>query len=474
MIHTNTAKEKRITEKIFAAGQEQVFRFWNELDPEQRDNLLKQLDEFDFELINTLRQKHLLATSLNSFKGHLEPVNIIPPAFSEKDKKRIESAQRLGEKAIAEGKVAALVVAGGQGTRLGIDGPKGKFPAGPVSKKSLFQLFAEKIRALEQKYNSKIPWYIMTSKQNDTETKAFFEAHNYFGMASKAVTFFQQGVMPALTPVGKLIPDAKDHVFVNPDGHGGTLVALEKSGALKKMQGQGIQWIFYFQVDNVLLKMCDPLFLGYHIQRDAEMSAKVVAKRDPYEKVGVIGQVDGKVKVIEYSDLSPEEMEARNPDGRLKYNGGNIAIHILNVNFVEKLIKSSIKLPFHKAFKKIPTLDENGNSIMPDEPNGYKFEIFVFDALQAAREVVVMEVKREEEFSPIKNGTGFDSPETARQDMSNYFGRLLEKYGLIVPKDQNGNVTINIEISPLLALEAEDLEGKLPANLDLKNNLYLE
>lgn len=473
MIHINSDSEKTVVRKVTATGQEHVFQFWNQLDTNGKQRLLKQLGEFDFALLDQLVEKYIISADDSYIKGHLEPVPIVPPAISDADRKRVEKIRRLGEKAIIEKQVAALVVAGGQGTRLGFDGPKGKFPAGPVTKKSLFQLYAEKIKALELKYHSVIPWYIMTSQQNDSETKEFFKEHDFFGLASHQVTFFQQGVMPALTSNGKLILDAKDHVFVNPDGHGGCLLALQKSGALTSLQRAGIRWLFYFQVDNVLVNICDPLFLGYHFQKGAEMSAKVVAKRDPYERVGVIGQVDGKVKIIEYSDLSKEEMEARNPDGRLKYNAGNIAIHLFNIDFLERLMQEGIKLPFHKAFKKIPTLDVNGNPTMPSKPNGYKFEMFVFDALSVAREVMVMEVQREQEFSPIKNATGIDSPQSAKQDMNNCYGRWLEQVGVKIPRTHEGNVRINIEISPLFAIGPEDLRGKLASDLKLTNDIYL-
>ncbi|MBN1351829.1 UDPGP type 1 family protein [candidate division KSB1 bacterium] len=474
MIPVETAEEQEIVNRVFAANQGHVFRFWNELTGESRKRLLDQLNAFDFKQIAELTNRYIGSKTSNPLKRQLEPVRIIPPISAASDRKRFEQIRKLGEKAIMDNNVAALVVAGGQGTRLGFDGPKGMFPAGCVTGKSLFQLFAERINATEKKYNSTIPWYILTSQQNDAETRAFFKDNQYFNLNPAHIRFFRQGVMPGLTPYGKLILDAKDHISVNPDGHGGSLLALRKSGALADCRNRGIKWLFYFQIDNVLVKICDPLFLGYHIQRDAEMSVKVVTKRDPYEKVGVIGVVDGKVKVIEYSDLSVEEMEACNPNGRLKYNGGNIALHIINVDFIESLVSDGVKLPFHKAFKKIPTIDDAGNPVESEDSNGYKFEMFIFDALPAAREVVVMEVLREEEFSPIKNATGFDSPETARQDMSNFYGQWLEQAGYNVPRDQNGNVTINIEISPMLALEADELPARLPANLDLTSDLYLE
>jgi UDP-N-acetylglucosamine/UDP-N-acetylgalactosamine diphosphorylase len=369
--------------------------------------------------------------------------------------------------------VAAFLVAGGQGTRLGYSGPKGKFRISPIKEKSLFQLHAEKILAMSRKYRANIPWYIMTSDTNHQETVDFFETCEYFGLNPKDVVFFSQEMIPALDANGRLILDAKDHIFTNPNGHGGSLSALKKSGALEDMRRRGIDLIFYFQVDNVLVKICDPVFLGYHVQNQAHMSTKVVAKTDPYEKVGVLGRMNGRLGVIEYSDLSDEQKEARNPDGSLKFGAGNIAIHVLNVDFVEQENQGGLRLPWHIAHKKIPYLDENGKRIEPKEPNGYKFETFVFDALGDAEKTVILEVKREEEFSPVKNAQGVDSPATARRDMINLFGSWLEKAGVPIPRDSQNNVKGKIEISALFALDEEELIHKIDPDLKFEGRLYL-
>jgi UDP-N-acetylglucosamine/UDP-N-acetylgalactosamine diphosphorylase len=321
----------------------------------------------------------------------------------------------------------------------------------------------------------------MTSDSNAGETRAFFEQNNLLGYPPADIFFFEQEMMPALDENGKLILDAPDHIFMNPNGHGGTLTALEKSGALANMRRRGIEEIFYFQVDNVLLKICDPLFIGYHVAANAEMSAKVCGKRDPHEKVGVIGRVvdpaagkTGKLKVIEYSDMSKADKEARNPDGTIKYNAGSIAIHLFNVEFIAREVNGGTKLPWHVAHKQIPYLDAGGELIQPDQPNGYKFETFIFDALSDAQRVAVLEVERRFEFSPVKNAAGEDSPQTAQHDLCELHAHWLEQAGVKIPRDAAGRLNARIEISPLFALDAPELAKKIPPDFQFQDDLYLK
>lgn len=458
--------EHELIQKVHDSGHTYILRFWDELSSAQRKSLLHQIRQIDFDLLTRLKTRFIDAPAAAKVKAELEPVEIIKPPQTLAEKAIYLQARQLGEHTLAQGKVATLLVAGGLGTRLGFDGPKGVLEVGPLSRKSLFQLHAEKLLHLNKKYATRIPWYIMTSSQNDAATKTFFRDHHFFGLDSEDVFFFEQGTIPALDPQGHLLLDAKDHIFVGPDGHGGVLPAMRDSGALDDMARRGIEKVFYFQIDNVLLNMCDPVFLGLHAMNQAEMSAKVVAKRDPYEKVGVIGRLNGKVQVIEYSDLSQEEMEARLPDGTLKYNGGSIAIHIFNLDFLEKEIRRGIRLPFHLAFKKVPYLDTEGTLIHPEKPNAYKFEMFIFDALQDAAKVVVMEVRREEEFSPIKNKTGEDSPATAFQDMQRLYRQWLKAAGTEITNGRPDH-HITVEISPIKAIESiELLNYQLPKKIE--------
>ncbi|MFQ6112729.1 MAG: UTP--glucose-1-phosphate uridylyltransferase, partial [bacterium] len=419
---SNNSEENKLINQVYECGQGHVFRFWDELNEGARRALLTQLKAIDFDLLAELYRKFIQTPGGHKIQGELEPADFIAIPKTAQEKEAATQARLTGERALRQGRVAVFLVAGGQGTRLGYSGPKGKFPISPIKDKSLFQLHGEKILAMSRKYNVTIPWYIMTSETNHQETVDFFAAHGYFGLNPDDVMFFPQEMVPALDPSGRLILDARDHVFTNPNGHGGSLSALKKSGALDDMRRRGIDLIFYFQVDNVLVKICDPVFLGYHIQQQAQMSAKVVAKTDPYEKVGVLGRINGRLEVIEYSDLSDEQKEARNPDGSLEFGAGSIAIHVLDVEFVEQENKGGLRLPWHVAHKKIPYINEKGKLIEPESPNGYKFETFVFDALGDAEKVVILEVKREEEFSPVKNARGVDSPATARRDMNNLFG----------------------------------------------------
>jgi UDP-N-acetylglucosamine/UDP-N-acetylgalactosamine diphosphorylase len=340
--------------------------------------------------------------------------------------------------------------------------------------KSIFQLHAEKIQAMMKKYDTVIPWYIMTSLNNDEMTRNFFEENRYFGLSTDNVSFFTQGVLPVIDLQGKLLMDSKSSIVTSPNGHGGTLLALKERGILSNMNERGIKHIFYHQVDNILIKIADPVYLGYHISAGAKMSPKVVQKTDPEEKVGIVGIKDGHLDTIEYSELSDEERHALNPDGTLKFGMGNPAIYLLDVDFVEKINKSLFALPYHKAIKKVSCVDENGCKIKPSENNAAKFEMFIFDALKHAEKSIIMEVVREDEFSPVKNAEGNSSPDTARHSMINMFGRWLQEAGVEIPKDEAENVKGTIEISPLYALDTEELKEKIDQKIVFNGELNLQ
>jgi UDP-N-acetylglucosamine/UDP-N-acetylgalactosamine diphosphorylase len=462
---------------VRGAGQEHILRYWENLTEKSRQQLLHQISLINFNLIARLYRDYILHKSLHAATS-LEPAEIITLAHQNAQPDEVKQMKIRGEAILRAGKVAAVLVAGGQATRLGFDKPKGEYPIGPVSKKSLFQLHAEKLLATARRYQTRIPWYIMTSDTNAGETRNFFEEHKLFGYSVKELFFFDQEMIPAIDENGKLILDAPDHIFMNPNGHGGTLTALEKSGALADMRRRGIEEIFYFQVDNVLLNMCDPLFLGYHAAANAEMSAKVCAKRDPYEKVGVIGKVveagQSRLKVIEYSDMSKTDKEARNSAGTLQYNAGSIAIHLFKINFIAHEAAGGTKLPWHVAHKQIPYLGMNGQLVQPEKPNGYKFETFIFDALSDAEKIVVLEVDRRSEFSPIKNASGEDSPPTAQRDMCELYASWLAQAGIKIPRDASGNLKVRVEISPLFALDAAEVQSRITLDLQVQKDLYLE
>ncbi len=474
-INIEHKSDKLLVEKVFEFDQGHVFRWWDELDAGERGNLLNQLKLIDYDLLQSLIDKHVKESRLASTKtATLKPPGIIPIPQSDLQKARASEAKEIGESAIKAGKASVVTVAGGLGTRLGADRPKGTLPISPVMGKSIFQLHAEKILANMKRYDTVIPWYIMTSRNNDEMTRKFFEENHFFGLNTMDVTFFTQGVLPVIDFKGKLLMDSKSNIVTSPNGHGGTLFALRKKGILSNMKERGIRHIFYHQVDNVLIKIVDPIYLGYHISEGAKMSPKVVQKTNPEEKVGIIGIRDGHLDTIEYSELGDEEKQARNPDGTLKFGMGNPAIYLLDVDFVEKINEGSITLPYHEAVKKVPCIDEDGNRVDPVENNAVKFEMFIFDALKHAGKSIIMEIVREDEFSPIKNEKGESSPDTARQNMINLFGRWLRDAGIEIPIDESGNVEGAIEIGPLYALDAEELRSKVNKDIIFNGELNLQ
>ncbi|MFO7897709.1 MAG: UTP--glucose-1-phosphate uridylyltransferase, partial [Planctomycetota bacterium] len=311
--------------RLERTGQEAVARHLEQLDPPARERLEAQLAGFDYALVERLASV-AKAGGPPGTVGEFEPAPVVP---LRRPPEEIDAARRAGEEAIRAGTVAAFVVAGGQGSRLGYDGPKGCYPIGPLSGKSLFQIHAEKVLAAGRRYGADIPLYVMTSGTNDAAVRRFFEQNDHFGLAARDVFFCRQRMIPAFDQSGRFLLEAPDRVFVNPDGHGGSYHALSASGAFDHMAGRGIERISYFQVDNPLVPAVDPLFVGEHVRRGSEMSSKVLEKRDALEKLGVFGYVDGELRVVEYSDMSEELQRRRRPDGSLRYRYGSIAVHVI-------------------------------------------------------------------------------------------------------------------------------------------------
>ena len=415
--------------------QSHLLAFWDQLDTAQRQRLLSQIRQLDLAKIDCWVTDYVKKPASQAISGDILPAPYysFEPSDNEQRHKYTE-AVKLGRDLIRQGKVAAFVVAGGQGTRLGFDGPKGNFPISPVKNKTLFQIFAEYIAASSRKYNTTCPWYIMTSPLNHARTVEIFRSNQYYGLGEKNVLIFQQGTMPNFSSDGKVLLADKVNLSCSPDGHGGSLKALYQSGAIKDMKKRGVEFISYFQVDNPLINIFEPLFIGLHALDKAEMSSRAVIKNGPFEGVGNFCLVDGCLTVIEYSDLPDELAEKRNPDGSLTFKLGSIAIHIINRTFVEKLNAGGFSLPLHRALKKIPHIDERGEPLEPAEPNGVKLESFVFDAVPLASKSIILETLRHEEFAPTKNVTGVDSVETTRKMMVARAASWLESAGLNVPK----------------------------------------
>lgn len=455
-------------------NQGHILAFWDQLEDGQRRDLLTQIRLLELPKIDIWVEKFIKNYVPDVIKCDFVPAvsyNSAPAGPDQRQK--YADAVKLGAELIAAGKVAAFVVAGGQGTRLGFDGPKGNFPISPVKNKTLFQIFAEAIDAASKKYQTCCPWYIMTSPLNYGETKDIFSTNNYYGLEPKNVFIFQQGTLPNFSMDGRILLADKATIACSPDGHGGSLKALYQSGALADMKRRGIEYLSYWQVDNPLINIFDPLFIGLHALDKAQMSSKALVKSGPKEKVGNFCLVDGKVTVIEYSDLPDELGKKRNPDGSLVFELGSIAIHIINRDFVEKLNADDFSLPLHRAVKNINHIDENGNAV---ESDGVKLESFVFDALPLASNSIILQTIRSEEFAPTKNDTGPDSVDTTKQMMTARAAGWLESAGVTVPRKPDGSVDCLIEIAPSFALEKEDVKKKLDQIPVIKrgSSIYLD
>lgn len=441
--------------------QGHVLRFWETLNDEQRVTLLTDIESIPWDVVDPLIGSHVLNTAARVGPERIEPAPVFPACPTKSLEPQYDRARRAGRDWLGTGKVAAFTVAGGQGTRLGVDGPKGCVPVTPVGEITLFELFAQMVSGARRKYGAAIPWYVMTSPENHTATVSYFESRDYWGLPRGDVLFFSQGTLPAFDRSGKLLLSDRHRLALAPDGHGGSLKALVKSGALRDMQGRGIEVISYFQVDNPLVRPFDALFLGLHAETRSEMSTKVTPKADDLECVGNLCQADGKVSVVEYSELPGALAHAKNDDGSRRFDAANLAVHLIDVALVDRLAGASFELPFRRAEKAVTHVNAQGDVVTPNEPNAIKLESFVFDALPLARHAMLLEVDRREEFSPVKKATGADSLETSRRDQVARAFRWLESVGVAVPRTSDGTPDARICITPAFALEPEDLRDKL-------------
>ncbi len=447
--------------KINAVGQSHILKFLPTLSQEQQDQFLAQLKALDWDLINQLVNTVVKHPEKFSLKGDVKPAPWYEnkPTDPSKKQKYCEAFGR-GEQLLREGKIAAFVVAGGQGTRLGWDGPKGTYPSTPVKHRTLFQTFADYLLALGHRYGKPIPLYIMTSPQNDAATRAFWQKNNHFGMNPADVILFPQDQLPAIAFDGRLLLQAPDSLALSPNGHGGSLLALYKSGAIADMKKRGITQISYFQVDNPIVRCIDPLFIGLHDIDGAQMSSKMLPKAYGKEKLGNFCIIDGKLTVIEYSDL-PDELAEERINGQLRFLAGSIALHALRVDFVDQINRHGFALPYHRAEKKIPCIDfETGQPLKLEKPNAVKLETFVFDALPLTTTSIIYETDRLDEFAPIKNADGIDSPQTSSDLTTLRNAQWLEAVGVKIPKKADGSPDCIIEINPRFALYPDDLKFK--------------
>ncbi|MHC4793602.1 MAG: UTP--glucose-1-phosphate uridylyltransferase [Planctomycetota bacterium] len=453
-----TERLDAIVARLESHGQGHLVAGLEQVDESGLESFIEQVEAIDFKEIERLATSE---SGLDTPAGSIEPAPFVP-----RNPEGEAAFRAAGEAIIRDGQVAAFTVAGGQGTRLGWNGPKGTFPATPVTGKPLFRIFAEQLNAVDAKYGVETPWYVMTSPLNDAATRAFFQDNNHFGRRPESMLFFPQGVMPAVDDDGRLLLEAPGVLAVSPDGHGGSLRALHRSGALDHAAARGIRHLSYFQVDNPTVQVIDPLFVGLHATHPSssgEMSSKMVPKVSAEEKVGVFCEVDGRTVVIEYSDLPESLATETDADGALRFLAGSIAIHLLGLDFVRRLAADDgdRTMPFHRARKKVPHWNpDTGRRIEPDAPNATKFEMFVFDALAFVERSLVLETDRAEEFAPIKNAEGGDSAASSGVLQIERAARWLEAAGVTVPRRDDGTVDGRIEIAPTTALEPGDLVGK--------------
>lgn len=462
-----------LIESFKQADQGQVFQFFDELDAATQTKLVAQAETIDLAEVEELVDEHVKGLQHHTLNlDGLEPAPYQALAANDGDSAQWNAAKDAGSVALQAGRVAAFTVAGGQGTRLGYDGPKGTFPITPVTGKTLFQVFAEKIARSGERYGVTIPWFILTSEINNDATVAAFEAADFFGLSRESVHFIVQGLVPAVDYEGKILLTEKGKIAMTPDGHGGSLRALVRSGAVDVMKAQGIDIVSYFQVDNPIVQCIDPAFIGFHVLGQSELSSKMVPKAYALEKVGHFCLQNGSTLVVEYSDMPVEMQEETKVDGGIRFNGGSVAIHIFDRDFIARAGGSGegSKLPFHRADKKIPHVNATGEAIQPDSPNGVKFEMFVFDALPLAENPVIIEAARADDFSPVKNAQGVDSPQSSKEDQLRMFARWLKAAGESIETDNSGLPAINFEISPRFAVDEADFVAQW-ATLDPKTEI---
>lgn len=399
-------------------NQEHVIKLMEKLNESQKRELIEQINKIDFHQLKELYDNTKKEIEIKENK--IEPLPYLDKKKLSKEQK--EEFDKLGKEVIENGQYAVVTMAGGQGTRLGHSGPKGTFKLDVYGKgKYLFEILAENLKEANQKYGTIIPWYIMTSKQNNEETIEFMEKHNYFGYAKNAVRFFAQSELPLVDTEGKLLIGKDMKIKEASDGNGGTYSSLRASGCLAEMKEKGIKWVFIGGVDNALLKMADITLLGMAIKQNVQIASKSIVKANPHERVGVFGKMNGHPKVIEYSEMPEKMAEELDENGELKYGEAHIMCNLYTIEAIEKISKEP--LIYHSAFKKNSYIDENGKEIIPTEPNAFKFESFIFDAFEFFDDIAILRGKREDDFAPVKNRTGEDSPRTAKELYEKFWNR---------------------------------------------------
>ena len=408
-------REKEAIDKLKEYGQNHIVNILEKLDETKKQELIEQINKIDFHQMMELYQNTKKEIEFKESK--IKPVPYLDKAKLTKEQR--EEFDKLGEEVVKNNQYAVVTMAGGQGTRLGHTGPKGTFKLDVYGKgKYLFEILADNLQEANKKYGVVINWYIMTSKENNADTVEFLEKNNYFGYDKNKVIIFKQSELPLVDTEGKFLINKEYKIKEASDGNGGTYSSLRASGCLADMKEKGIKWVFIGSVDNALLKMIDVTLLGMAIKKGVQIASKSVAKANPQEKVGVFCKMNNHPKVIEYTELPEKMAEEVDSDGELKFGESHIMCNLYTIDAIEKISKEP--LIYHTAFKKNSYIDENGKEVIPTEPNSYKFESFIFDAFELFDDIAILRGKREDDFAPVKNKEGVDSPKTAKE--------LYEKY----------------------------------------------
>jgi UDP-N-acetylglucosamine/UDP-N-acetylgalactosamine diphosphorylase len=449
------------------SGQQHLLAFWNTLEEPAQRAFADQLES-----VHWPRVAEMCRLAAGGMRDREPPVDlsaaVTPPCLRLGDPaNRIQpaDARRCGGDALAAGQIGAILVAGGQGTRLGCHGPKGLYRVGPVSQASLFDLLLGKLVAVRRRYGREVPLAIMTSSATDAETRTFLADNDFCGLHPDRVFVFRQHDLPALdAATGRLLLDGPGHLALAPDGHGGMLVALAAAGGLDWFGSQGVDQIVSFQVDNPLAMPLSAEFLGYHLLSNADFSTQVVRKQEPGERVGVVVDCDGRHCIIEYSDLPAELAAKKLADGRLRFHAGSIAVHAFAKAFLDRAAAQPDSLPLHLAFKAVPFLDAEGRRIVPTSPNAFKFERFIFDLMPLARRVCVVEIDASEGFAPLKNpaGSASDTASHVHAAMVAHARRLLAKAGIDVADG------VDVELAADRIIDETDITGLLEAGTRLE------
>ena len=414
-------KIKDAEEKLRKYNQDVVIKLMNKLEDEKKEVLAESVLETDLESVEKVFKKINVKAETSS--NGIAPMNAtIKENVSEEERQKY---YELGKKVIENNEYAVVTVAGGQGTRLGHNGPKGTYKINTIKgEKSLFEILCETMKNAGKKYGTVIPWYIMTSDENNKQTVEFFEANGYFGYDKDKIKFFRQSKMPVVDTEGKLLVDENFRIKEASDGHGGIFKSMLKRNVISELDSLGVKWVFTCGVDNPLVNMVDPYLLGLAITKNCKLATRSLVKTSPSEIFGVLCKQDNRVNVIEYTELSEEMAKKVNEDGELLFGESHVMFNLFSLEAIKKIANE--KLPYHIAFKKNSYIDENGKLVKPEKPNSYKFESFIFDSFELFDDMAILRGKREDEFAPIKNAEGNDSPETAVKLYNDFWKNKIE------------------------------------------------